>query len=147
MRRQLTALFIAGTLALGLAACSSPGATGGAGFGGGQRQSVAEACTAFGQAIAGSQDLVGGALRDAQTDPTKTVEAFGTLETTLGDAFSAVSNAEVSALGDSLLDSLGVLADAAEAVIVDGDTARAAELTEAGRDFALRMQELQALCG
>lgn len=147
MRRQLTALALVGTLALGLAACSSPGATGGAGFNGGEPQTVAEACTAFGQAIAGSQDLVGGALREAQTDPTKTVEAFGTLETTLSDAFAAVSNTEVSALGDALLDSLGVLADTSKAVIVDGDTARAGELSEAGRDFALRMQELQTLCG
>lgn len=147
MRRQLTALALAGTLALGLAACGAPGATGGAGFGGGGPQSVAEACAAFGEAIAGNQDLVSEALRDAQLDPSKTVEAFGTLETTLGDAFTAVSNAEVSALGDSLMAALTTLADTAEAVIVDGETARAGELSEAGREFALRMQEFQTLCG
>lgn len=148
MHRQLTALALAAVFALGLTACSSPGLPADRpNFGGGGSQTVEEACTSFSAAMASGQEELAAALQEATSDPTKTVEAFQTLETNLQDAFGSISNSEVSALGDKVLDDLAVFADLAADFFGNGNRDRAAELNDASNEFSLSMQELQMLCG
>lgn len=147
MHRQLTALALAAVFALGLTACSSPGASSdGPGFGSGGSQTVEEACTSFSAAMASGQAQLGEALQQASSDPTKTVEAFETLEVSLQEAFNGISNSEVSVLGQKILDNLSVFADLAADVIGEGKTDLAVELSNASNEFTLSMQELQTLC-
>lgn len=147
MNRRITALALAGVFALGLTACSAPGATGGNGddsdFG---TQSVTEACATFSSAMADTEAALTKAMEDATTDPAKSVEALGTLQTNMEDAFSSVSNSKVAALGDKVLASLGTFAEVASDVIGNGDMTRVTELSEASNEFTSAMQELQTLC-
>lgn len=144
MNRRITALALAGVFALGLTACSAPGGSGdGNDFG---TQSVAEACATFSSAMADTEAALTKAMEEATTDPAKSVEALGTLQTNMADAFSSVSNSKVAALGDKVLASLGTFADVATDVIGKGDMTRVAELSEASNEFTSSMQELQALC-
>ena len=85
-------------------------------------------------------------MEDATTDPAKSVEALGTLQTNMEDAFSSVSNSKVAALGDKVLASLGTFAEVASDVIGNGDMTRVTELSEASNEFTSAMQELQTLC-
>lgn len=147
MRRQLTALALAAVFAVSLTACSAPnGLDDGPAFGTGGSQTVAEACASFTTAMTDGQAELGAALRDAGTDPAKTAEAFEILERGLSDAFEPISNTEVSSLGTAILEDLAAMADIANDVLGNGNTARAAELNDASNDFASSMQELQALC-
>lgn len=147
MNRRITALALAGIFALGLTACSAPGANGGSDddstFG---TQSVADACATFSSAMADTEAALTTAMEEATTDPAKSVEALGTLQTNMEDAFSSVSNPKVAALGDKVLASLGTFAEVASDVIGNGDMTRVAELSESSNEFTSALQELQTLC-
>lgn len=147
MNRRITALALAGIFALGLTACSAPGANGGSDddstFG---TQSVADACATFSSAMADTEAALTTAMEEATTDPAKSVEALGTLQTNMEDAFSSVSNPKVAALGDKVLASLGTFAEVATDVIGNGDMTRVAELSESSNEFTSALQELQTLC-
>lgn len=147
MRRQFTALALAGVFALGLTACSAPSHLGdGPDFGTSKKQTVAEACASFTTAMTEGQSQLGAALRDAGNDPEKTAAAFQLLEDSLSDAFAPITNAQVSELGTTILGDLSAMADVANDVIGNGNVARTTELNDASNAFTLSMQELQALC-
>ena len=109
-------------------------------------QSVADACATFSSAMSDTEAALTKAMEDATTDPAKSVEALGTLQTNMESAFSSVSNPKVSALGDKVLSSLGTFAEVATDVIGNGDMTRVADLTKASEEFTGAMQELQTLC-
>lgn len=144
MNRRITALALAGVFALGLTACSAPGGSGGdSGFG---TQSVPDACASFSTAMADTEAALTEAMAEATTNPAKSVEALGTLQTNMDAAFSSVSNPEVAALGEQVLTSLDAFTEAATEVIGNGDMTRVAELSETSNAFTAAMQELQKLC-
>ena len=153
LHRRLAAVAIAATAIFGLSACtgapvvsngtpSSESSAPAEDNGGGEGQTVAEACALISDTMTQATEEFENLSAE---DPAAAVAAMDAAVQALTDASSEITNEEVAALMPSLQNMFQSLADALRA-LADGDMSKLAEFENLGTEFQETGTRFQELC-